>query len=61
MACGSTRSTLARCSTDRWDTLEKAFARDKGVTQDRAHELATESIPFGRISNICHRKMAESK
>jgi NAD(P)-dependent dehydrogenase (short-subunit alcohol dehydrogenase family) len=30
-------------STDRWDTLEKAFA------QDRAHELATESIPFGRI------------
>jgi NAD(P)-dependent dehydrogenase (short-subunit alcohol dehydrogenase family) len=36
-------------STDRWDTLEKAFARDKGVSQDRAHELATESIPFGRI------------
>jgi len=35
--------------TDRWDTLEKAFARDKGVTQDRAHELATRSIPFGRI------------
>ena len=27
-------------NTDRWDTLEKAFARDKGVTQDRAHELA---------------------
>ena len=36
-------------STDRWDTLEKAFARDKGVTQERAHELATGSIPFGRI------------
>jgi NAD(P)-dependent dehydrogenase (short-subunit alcohol dehydrogenase family) len=36
-------------ATDRWDTLEKAFARDKGVTQDRAHELATESIPIGRI------------
>ena len=36
-------------NTDRWDTLEKAFARDKGVTQDRAHELAQESIPFGRI------------
>ncbi len=36
-------------NTDRWDTLEKAFARDKGVTQDRAHELATRSIPFGRI------------
>ncbi len=36
-------------NTDRWDTLEKAFARDKGVTQERAHELAQESIPFGRI------------
>ena len=36
-------------NTDRWDTLEKAFARDKGVTQERAHELATSSIPLGRI------------
>jgi NAD(P)-dependent dehydrogenase (short-subunit alcohol dehydrogenase family) len=36
-------------NTDRWDTLEKAFARDKGVSQDRAHELANRSIPFGRI------------
>jgi len=36
-------------NTDRWDTLEKAFARDKGVTQDRAHELAESSIPIGRI------------
>src|SRR6516165_4543195 len=36
-------------NTGRWDTLEKAFARDKGVTQDQAHELATRSIPFGRI------------
>jgi 3-oxoacyl-[acyl-carrier protein] reductase len=36
-------------NTDRWDTLEKAFARDKKVTQERAHELATSSIPFGRI------------
>jgi NAD(P)-dependent dehydrogenase (short-subunit alcohol dehydrogenase family) len=36
-------------NTDRWDTLEKAFARDKGVTQERAHELANRSIPFGRI------------
>jgi len=36
-------------NTGRWDTLEQAFARDKGVTQDRAHELATRSIPFGRI------------
>ena len=36
-------------NTGRWDTLEKAFARDKGVTQERAHELAANSIPFGRI------------
>lgn len=36
-------------NTDRWDTLEKAFARDKGVSQERAHELAIGSIPFGRI------------
>lgn len=36
-------------NTDRWDGLEKAFARDKKVTQQRAHELATSSIPFGRI------------
>jgi 3-oxoacyl-[acyl-carrier protein] reductase len=35
--------------TDRWDGLEKAFARDKGVTQERAHELAVSSIPLGRI------------
>jgi NAD(P)-dependent dehydrogenase (short-subunit alcohol dehydrogenase family) len=36
-------------NTDRWDGLEKAFARDKGVDQARAHELAIGSIPFGRI------------
>jgi 3-oxoacyl-[acyl-carrier protein] reductase len=36
-------------NTDRWDGLEKALARDKKITQQRAHELATESIPFGRI------------
>jgi NAD(P)-dependent dehydrogenase (short-subunit alcohol dehydrogenase family) len=36
-------------NTGRWDTLEKAFARDKGVTQERAHELAVSSIPLGRI------------
>lgn len=36
-------------NTGRWDTLEKAFARDKGVSQERAHELAERSIPFGRI------------
>jgi 3-oxoacyl-[acyl-carrier protein] reductase len=37
-------------NTGRWDTLEKAFARDKGVTQERAHELAVASIPLGRIA-----------
>jgi 3-oxoacyl-[acyl-carrier protein] reductase len=37
-------------NTDRWDTLEKAFARDKGVSQERAHELAVASIPLGRIA-----------
>ena len=36
-------------NTDRWDGLEKAFARDKKVDQGRAHELAVSSIPFGRI------------
>ena len=36
-------------NTDRWDTLEKAFARAKGVLQERAHELAEHSIPLGRI------------
>jgi 3-oxoacyl-[acyl-carrier protein] reductase len=36
-------------NTDRWDTLEKAFARDKGVTQDEAHQLAVDSIPLGRL------------
>jgi 3-oxoacyl-[acyl-carrier protein] reductase len=36
-------------NTDRWDGLEKAFARDKGVDQARAHELAVGSIPFSRI------------
>lgn len=36
-------------NTDRWDGLEKALARDKKVSQERAHELAEASIPFGRI------------
>jgi NAD(P)-dependent dehydrogenase (short-subunit alcohol dehydrogenase family) len=35
--------------TDRWDGLEKAFARDKGCDQETAHELAVSSIPLGRI------------
>ena len=37
-------------NTDRWDGLEKAFARDKNVDQARAHELAISSIPFHRIA-----------
>ncbi|HWE14746.1 MAG TPA: SDR family oxidoreductase [Solirubrobacteraceae bacterium] len=36
-------------ATDRWEGLEKAFARDKGVSQERAHDLAVSSIPLGRI------------
>ena len=36
-------------NTTRWDTLEKAFARDLGVSQETAHELAESSIPLGRI------------
>jgi 3-oxoacyl-[acyl-carrier protein] reductase len=36
-------------NTKRWDRLEKAFARDKKVDQERAHELAISSIPLGRI------------
>src|SRR5882762_11118901 len=36
-------------NTDRWDGLEKALARDKKIDQATAHELATQSIPFGRI------------
>ena len=35
--------------TGRWDGLEKAFARDKGVSQERAHELAVSSLLPGRI------------
>jgi 3-oxoacyl-[acyl-carrier protein] reductase len=36
-------------NTERWDRLEKAFARDKGIDQDAAHELAVGSLPLGRI------------
>lgn len=36
--------------TDRWDGLEKAFARDMGVDQDEARRRAEASIPFGRIT-----------
>jgi 3-oxoacyl-[acyl-carrier protein] reductase len=36
-------------NTDRWDMLEKAFARDKKITQGQAHELTLKSLPLGRI------------
>jgi 3-oxoacyl-[acyl-carrier protein] reductase len=36
-------------ATDRWDGLEKAFARDKKISQDAAHELTLKSLPLGRI------------
>lgn len=36
-------------NTGRWDGLEKAFARDKGVDQATAHALAIDSLPLGRI------------
>ena len=36
--------------TDRWDGLEKAFARDMGVDQAEARRRAEVSIPLGRIS-----------
>lgn len=36
--------------TDRWDGLEKAMARDMGITQEQAHEFAVSSIPLGRIA-----------
>ncbi|MBS1676207.1 MAG: SDR family oxidoreductase [Actinobacteria bacterium] len=35
--------------TDRWDGLEKAFARDMGTDQATARSLANSSIPLGRI------------
>lgn len=37
-------------NTERWDGLEKAFARDMGVDQAAAHDRATGSIPMGRIT-----------
>ena len=36
-------------NTERWDGLEKAFARDKGIDLDAAHALAVGSLPLGRI------------
>jgi NAD(P)-dependent dehydrogenase (short-subunit alcohol dehydrogenase family) len=36
-------------NTDRWDGLEKTLARDKGVDQATAREVALGSLPLGRI------------
>ena len=36
-------------ATDRWDGLEKQMAKDKGVSQEEAHQLALKSLPLGRI------------
>lgn len=36
--------------TERWDGLEKAMARDMGLTQQEAHDFAVSSIPLGRIA-----------
>lgn len=36
--------------TQRWDGLEKAMARDMGITQKEAHDFAVSSIPLGRIA-----------
>ena len=36
-------------ATERWDTLEKAMARDKGLTQQQVHDLTLRSLPLGRI------------
>ncbi len=37
-------------NTDRWDGLEKAFARDMGTDQATARQRANASIPLGRIT-----------
>lgn len=37
-------------NTGRWDTLEKAMARDMSISQAEAHEFAVSSIPLGRIA-----------
>src|SRR5919204_154327 len=36
-------------ATDRWDGLEKQLAKDRGLTQQEAHQLALKSLPLGRI------------
>jgi NAD(P)-dependent dehydrogenase (short-subunit alcohol dehydrogenase family) len=36
-------------ATERWDTLEKAMARDKGISQEQVHQATLRSLPLGRI------------
>jgi 3-oxoacyl-[acyl-carrier protein] reductase len=36
-------------NTDRWDGLEKTLARDKGISQPEARQVALRSLPLGRI------------
>jgi 3-oxoacyl-[acyl-carrier protein] reductase len=35
--------------TDRWDLLEKAIAKGRGISQADARALVERSIPLGRI------------
>ena len=35
--------------TERWVGLEKQMAKDRGISQQEAHDLAVSSIPLGRI------------
>jgi NAD(P)-dependent dehydrogenase (short-subunit alcohol dehydrogenase family) len=35
--------------TERWDTLEKAMARDKRISQEEVHRATLRSLPLGRI------------
>src|SRR2546426_1109259 len=37
-------------STDRWDGLVRAYARDKGLSVEEASRRAIQSIPLGRIA-----------
>jgi NAD(P)-dependent dehydrogenase (short-subunit alcohol dehydrogenase family) len=36
-------------NTGRWDGLEKTYARDRGVSQDKAREITLNTLPLGRI------------
>jgi 3-oxoacyl-[acyl-carrier protein] reductase len=35
--------------TERWDTLEKTMAREKGITQQEARKRTLRSLPLGRL------------